>query len=100
MTAFTIARFAAMAGFLASMILMVWVLVGLARLRSHPDFQSHFSGSLRLHLMLLGASTEHLDAATRQRIGTLRLCVLAALASFVAAAAVMMLIGTGAPLPG
>ena len=100
MTMVTIARFAAMSGFLAAMVLMVWVLIGLARLRRHPDFRSHFSGSLRLHLMLLGASTTHLDAATRRQIGALRLCVLAALALFVAAVVVVMLIGVGGALPG
>ena len=100
MTAFTIARLAAMAGFAGALGLMVWVMIGLARLRRHPDFRSHLSGSLRLHLMVLGASTDGLDAATRKRIVALRNCVLAAVALFAGASVVIVLIGAGGGLPG
>ena len=90
MTTWTIARMLAVAGFLASMGLMIWVMVGLARLRRHPQFRSPMAGSLRLHLMVLGAGTDDLDDATRAQIGKLRHRVLAAIAVFAIAAVVLM----------
>ena len=100
MTILMIVRLAALGGVVVALGLMVWVLMGLARLRGHPEFRSHMSGSLRLHLMVLGASTDGLDVPTRQQIAALRLCVLAAAVLSVAGVVVMTLIGVGGPLPG
>ncbi|MCB9958488.1 MAG: hypothetical protein H6843_07805 [Rhodospirillaceae bacterium] len=88
-----IALVAALAGTLVSMALLIWVLVDMARLRRHPAIADTLSGSLRLHMMVLGADTSSLDEEARARIGAARTRLLCALACF--AGAVMVLLTSG-----
>ena len=79
-------------GFAVTLVLMVWVLIDLARLRRHPDFSSPIAGSLRLHLMALGmSSAKSMDAPTRQRISGVRRRVLLAVVAFAGAAIAVLL---------
>lgn len=78
-------------GPVAGLALVIWILVDLARLRRHPDFQGPFSGNLNLHLMALGLrKTSALDQATRRKISSIRKRILLALLLIVLGLALRM----------
>ncbi|MCA8934379.1 MAG: hypothetical protein KDA49_18005 [Rhodospirillaceae bacterium] len=84
---------AALAGTVVAMLLLVWVLVDLARLRRNAAFADNLSGSLRLHRMVLGGDTTSLDEAARARINAARTRLLSAFACFAGAMTVLFISG-------
>ena len=80
--------------------LMIWAVIDLTRLRSHPQFRSFFSGNLRLHFLVLGlGKTSDLDQTTRDKINGLRKRILLGVLIVVSGLALQMA-GFWAHMPG
>lgn len=62
-----------MIGSVVGLGLMMWAVIDLTRLRSHPKFRSFFAGNFRLHFLVFGiGKTSDLDQSTREKIHGLR----------------------------
>jgi hypothetical protein len=80
-----------MIGSVVGLGLMMWAVIDLTRLRSHPKFRSFFAGNLRLHFLVFGlGKTSDLDQTTRDKINGLRKRILLGVLIVVFSLAVQM----------